>query len=61
MLAKTIKQAGETYISTKDLKQILRDRADFVTEGNFSDTKISDAYRLALTSVIETLDLYEIK
>lgn len=61
MLAKTIKQAGETYISTKDLKQILRDRAYFVTEGNFSDTKISDAYRLALTSVIETLDLYEIK
>ena len=61
MLAKTIKQAGETYISTKDLKQILRDRADFVTEGNFSDSKISDAYRLALTSVIETLDLYEIK
>ena len=60
MLAKTIKQAGETYISTKDLKQILRDRAKFVTEGNFSDTKISATYKLALTSVIETLDLYEI-
>lgn len=60
MLAKTIKRAGETYISTKDLKQILRERADFVTEGNFSDTKISATYKLALTSVIETLNLYEI-
>lgn len=60
MLAKTIKKAGETYISTKDLKQILRDRAKFVTEGNLGDTQISATYKLALTSVIDTLDLYEI-
>lgn len=67
MVAKIIKQAGETYINTKDLKQILRDRVDFVTGGNNSeskdnsDSKISDTYKLAITSVIETLEIYESK
>ena len=61
MVARTIKQAGETFINTKDLKQILKDRVAFVTGGNNSDSKISDTYKLAIASVIETLEIYESK
>lgn len=57
IIAKTKKIDGETYISIPDLKQIIKDRNEFVTGGHKGGH--FDAYNLALSSINKTLEDYE--
>ena len=57
IIAKTVTVDGEQYISIPDLKQIIKDRNEFVTGGHKGGQ--FDAYNLALNSINKTLEDYE--